>query len=194
MSCWRIMQAILERTILLKPGMWEKIVDVVQDASLSHLCHFAVWEMTARENPCAFDQKLPFWWFYAELDHIPEKRNPYVDLISDQVFALISSLDLDSGHVLEKCEVAYKTWGVLNEKRDNVLVVCHALSGSSDLEDWWGPLLGPGKAFDYTRYLVFCGNLLGSPYGSASPLTINPSTGRPYGPEFPETSIRDDVR
>ncbi|KAF6229205.1 hypothetical protein HO133_007321 [Letharia lupina] len=130
----------------------------------------------------------------AQLDHIPEKRNPYVDLISDQVFALISSLDLDSGHVLEKCEVAYKTWGVLNEKRDNVLVVCHALSGSSDLEDWWGPLLGPGKAFDYTRYLVFCGNLLGSPYGSASPLTINPSTGRPYGPEFPETSIRDDVR
>lgn len=112
----------------------------------------------------------------------------------DQNFALISSLTLDSGNVLEKCEVAYKTWGVLNEKRDNVLVVCHALSGSSDVEDWWGPLLGPGKAFDYTRYFVFCGNLLGSPYGSASPLTVNPSTGSPYGPDFPETSVRDDVR
>lgn len=107
---------------------------------------------------------------------------------------MISSLTLDSGHVLEKCEVAYKSWGVLNEKRDNVLVVCHALSGSSDVEDWWGPLLGPDKAFDYTRYFVFCGNLLGSPYGSASPLTVNPRTGTPYGPHFPDTSIRDDVR
>ncbi|CAF9943449.1 MAG: hypothetical protein ALECFALPRED_000393 [Alectoria fallacina] len=115
-------------------------------------------------------------------------------MISDQKFALISSLTLDSGHVLERCEVAYKTWGRLNEMRDNVLIVCHALSGSSDVEDWWGPLLGPGKAFDYTRYFVFCGNLLGSPYGSASPLTVNPSTGSPYGPDFPDTSIRDDVR
>jgi homoserine O-acetyltransferase len=54
--------------------------------------------------------------------------------------------------------------------------------------------MGPGKAFDYNRFFLFCGNMLGSPYGSASPLTTNPATGNPYGPEFPETTIRDDVR
>jgi homoserine O-acetyltransferase len=90
--------------------------------------------------------------------------------------------------------VAYKTWGTLNKKRDNVLVLCHALTGSSDAEDWWRPLMGPGKTFDYLKFFIFCANVLGSPYGSASPLTINPKTGKRYGPQFPHTSIRDDVR
>lgn len=54
--------------------------------------------------------------------------------------------------------------------------------------------MGPGKAFDRTRYFVFCGNVMGSPYGSASPLSVDPETGRQYGPEFPGTTIRDDVR
>ena len=54
--------------------------------------------------------------------------------------------------------------------------------------------MGPGKAFDSTRFFIFCGNVMGSPYGSVSPLSINPDSGRPYGPEFPATSIRDDVK
>jgi homoserine O-acetyltransferase len=54
--------------------------------------------------------------------------------------------------------------------------------------------MGPGKAFDPSRYFIFCANVLGSPYGSASPVTTNPDTGKPYGPDFPLTSIRDDVR
>ena len=58
----------------------------------------------------------------------------------------------------------------------------------------WGPLIGPGKAFDTTRFFIFCGNALGSPYGSASPVTINPDTGETYGPEFPLVTIRDDVK
>lgn len=58
----------------------------------------------------------------------------------------------------------------------------------------WGPLIGRGKAFDPNRFFIFCANVMGSPYGSASPVTINPDTGNPYGPEFPQTSIRDDVR
>ena len=115
-------------------------------------------------------------------------------MIAHQNFALISQIELDSGIRLESCPVAYKTWGVLNEEKNNVLVICHALSGSSDVQDWWGPMMGPGKAFDHTRYYICCFNLLGSPYGSASPLTTNPATQRPYGPEFPATTIRDDVR
>lgn len=90
--------------------------------------------------------------------------------------------------------MAYKTWGKLNATSDNCLVVCHALSGSSDISDWWGPLLGNGKAFDTSRYFIFCANVLGSPYGSTSSLSIDPDTGRAYGPEFPQTTIRDDIR
>jgi homoserine acetyltransferase len=58
----------------------------------------------------------------------------------------------------------------------------------------WGPLIGPGKTFDISKFFIFCGNALGSPYGSASPVTINPETGETYGPEFPLTTIRDDVK
>ena len=54
--------------------------------------------------------------------------------------------------------------------------------------------MGRGKAFDASRYFIFCANVMGSPYGSASPVTMNPDTGKPYGPEFPATTIRDDVR
>lgn len=54
--------------------------------------------------------------------------------------------------------------------------------------------MGRGKAFDPNRFFIICLNVLGSPYGSASPITVNPDTGKPYGPEFPSTTIRDDVR
>ena len=57
----------------------------------------------------------------------------------------------------------------------------------------WGPLIGRGKAFDPNRFFIFCANVLGSPYGTASPITLNSNTGRLYGPEFPPTTIRDDV-
>ena len=54
--------------------------------------------------------------------------------------------------------------------------------------------MGRGKAFDPNRFFIFCANVMGSPYGTASPMTIDPDTGKPYGPEFPGTTIRDDVR
>ncbi|KAF7324894.1 AB hydrolase-1 domain-containing protein [Mycena kentingensis (nom. inval.)] len=112
----------------------------------------------------------------------------------DQNIFTVPEFTLECGSVLKQAPVAYKTWGRLNETRDNVMVICHALTGSADVEDWWGPLMGRNKAFDPTRFFVFCANTLGSPYGSASPITTNPDTGKPYGPSFPPTTIRDDVR
>ena len=115
-------------------------------------------------------------------------------MISGQKFAVISSLKLESGIWITAFPIAFKTWGRLNEARNNVLVVCHALTGSADASDWWSPLFGPDKALDPTRFFVICFNIMGSPYGSASSLTIDSTTGKPYGPSFPQTTVRDDVR
>jgi homoserine O-acetyltransferase len=126
-----------------------------------------------------------------------EPENPYAALVPEQEIAIVPSFTLESGAVLKNVPVAYTTRGQLSETRDNVLVICHALSGSADVADWWGPLMGgPGQAFDVTRFFIVCLNSLGSPYGSASPVTNkdgDPALGR-YGPEFPLTTIRDDVK
>lgn len=134
----------------------------------------------------------------------------FAALIEQEIFT-VPSFTLECGRTLYDIPIAYKTWGKLNERRDNVMIICHAFTGSADVEDWcvwpgllvnvlltdrrrWGPLMGRGKVFDAQRYMIFCGNTMGSPYGSASPVTINPDTGKPWGPEFPPTTIRDDVR
>ncbi|KAJ3123841.1 homoserine O- acetyltransferase [Physocladia obscura] len=119
----------------------------------------------------------------------------FAELIQGQTIHILDYIELEiSGNKLKNVPIAYKTWGTLNSAGTNAMVICHALSGSTDVDDWWGPLLGPGKAFDTDVFFIFCANVLGSPYGSASPVTINPETGRPYGPDFPLTTIRDDVR
>ncbi|KAL8800784.1 MAG: hypothetical protein Q9200_007140 [Gallowayella weberi] len=125
-----------------------------------------------------------------------QPENPFASLIPNQHIAIVPQFTLESGVVLHNVPVAYSTRGKLSPDGDNVLVICHALSGSADVGDWWGPLIGGnGRAFDTTRFFVVCLNSLGSPYGSASPVTsINgdPQLGR-YGPEFPLTTVRDDV-
>lgn len=122
-----------------------------------------------------------------------QEENPFAGIVDNQRLARFDDVVLESGVVLRDVPVAYKTWGHLNERRDNCLIICHAFTGSADAEDWWGPLFGPGKAFDTSRFFVFCGNSLGSPYGSASACTISPETSLPYGPEFPLVTVRDDV-
>ncbi|KAG0249710.1 homoserine O- acetyltransferase [Actinomortierella ambigua] len=122
-----------------------------------------------------------------------QPENPFSKLVSQQTIAIVPEFTLESGHKLYQVPVAYKTWGKLNDAGDNVMIICHALSGSCDVEDWWGPLMGPGRAFDPTKFFIICCNVLGSPYGTASPVTIDPVTGVTYGPEFPLATIRDDV-
>lgn len=125
-----------------------------------------------------------------------QPENPFAALIPDQHIAIIPSFTLESGVTLHNAPLAYSTRGTLSPEGDNAMVICHALTGSADVSDWWGPLLGPGRAFDISRFFVICMNSLGSPYGSASPVTNkdgNPANER-YGPEFPLTTIRDDVK
>mmetsp|Transcript_31797 Transcript_31797/g.69573 ORF Transcript_31797/g.69573 Transcript_31797/m.69573 type:complete len:383 (+) Transcript_31797:56-1204(+) len=122
-----------------------------------------------------------------------EMADEYGEMTDAGDTCVISQLPLECGTSLSNCEIRYKTWGVLNSNRDNVLVVCHALSGNADLESWWGSLLGPGKSMDTSRFFVFCSNVLGSCYGSTGPHSINPATGKRYGSTFPRVTIRDMV-
>ncbi|KAJ1723497.1 homoserine O- acetyltransferase [Coemansia erecta] len=129
-----------------------------------------------------------------KVDSDAHSSNPFTALVHDQKILTIPLFTLETGDVLREVPVAYKTWGTLNAEGNNCMVICHALTGSADAADWWGPLLGGGRAFDTSKFFVVCCNVLGSPYGTASPLTTNPETGHAYGPDFPLTSIRDDVR
>lgn len=109
-------------------------------------------------------------------------------------FAFDESFALDSGAILQPLTLHYARYGTMNEARDNVILVCHALSGSARIGDWWPDLLGPGKPFDTSRYCVLGINVIGSCYGSTGPTSLNPATGKPLGGDFPVVSIRDMVR
>ncbi|KAF9266882.1 homoserine O-acetyltransferase [Marasmius fiardii PR-910] len=124
----------------------------------------------------------------------PKTTTSDLTSLIDQSFYIVPTFQFECGAELREVPVAYKTWGTLNEARNNAMIICHAFTGSADVVDWWGPLMGPGKAFDPRRFFIVCCNVIGSPYGTVSPITINPETGRPYGPDFPPSTIRDDVR
>ncbi|CVL06465.1 probable homoserine O-acetyltransferase [Fusarium mangiferae] len=127
---------------------------------------------------------------------IPRPVNPFSHRVLGREIMTVPNFTLESGVEMRNVPVAYMSWGKLAPKANNVMIICHALSGSADVSDWWGPLLGPGKAFDTDKFFVICMNSLGSPYGTASPVTAKNgdySEGW-YGADFPATTIRDDVR
>ncbi|MCS7059103.1 MAG: homoserine O-acetyltransferase [Meiothermus sp.] len=119
---------------------------------------------------------------------------------------------LEHGDVLPEVVLRYETYGRLNSSRSNAVLVFHAWTGSAHLagtytpetlrslpeldqafgpEGWWDELAGPGRMLDTDRYFVLCANHIGSCYGSTGPLSHNPRTGRPYGPDFPKLTVRD---
>jgi homoserine O-acetyltransferase len=110
---------------------------------------------------------------------------------------------LRCGKSLAPIDVAYETYGQLNEASDNAILICHALSGDAHVAGynstddkkpgWWDIMVGPGKAIDTNKYFVICSNILGSCSGTTGPSEINPATGRPYGIDFPIITIGDMV-
>jgi homoserine O-acetyltransferase len=113
-------------------------------------------------------------------------------------------LALSSGASIAGYELVYETYGRLNAARSNAVLVCHALNASHhvagvaahDPQDvgWWDNLVGPGKPVDTERFFVVGVNNLGSCFGSTGPMSVNPATGRPYGPDFPVLTVEDWVR
>jgi homoserine O-acetyltransferase len=113
------------------------------------------------------------------------------------------ALELDCGQTLTAVDIAYESYGELNESKTNAILILHAFSGDAHAAGvgdgdgkpgWWDVMIGPGKAFDTDRFFVFCSNTLGGCAGSTGPSSINPQTGKPYGSSFPEITIADMVR
>jgi homoserine O-acetyltransferase len=113
---------------------------------------------------------------------------------ADFVFAEDKPFALESGGSLQPVKLHYAVYGHLNEKRDNAILVCHALSGSARAGDWWPQLFGQTGVFDLSRDCIVCANIIGSCYGSTGPQTINPATGKTFGVSFPLVTVRDWVR
>jgi homoserine O-acetyltransferase len=142
--------------------------------------------------------------------------------VETQYLDLRGPVQLDCGRALHPVRVAYETYGTLSPRRDNAIMVCHALSGDAhaagyskaaagqstrdgfgaDDRDgtagkglgWWDGMIGPGKAFDTDHYFVISTNLLGGCRGTTGPSSLDPETGRPYGSDFPVITVADMVR
>lgn len=100
----------------------------------------------------------------------------------------------ENGFTFEKPEVAYQTWGELNENRSNVVIIFHALTGNAEADDWFGGLFKPEGILDPSRQYIVCMNVLGSCYGTTGPWSTNPETGKPWRGDFPKVTIRDMIR
>lgn len=112
-------------------------------------------------------------------------------------------LTLDSGASLSPFQIAYETYGTLNENKTNAILICHALTGDqycaseqpiTQKPGWWGALIGPGKPIDTDKYFIVCSNVLGGCLGTTGPASIDEETGMPYGLDFPVVTIGDMVR
>src|ERR1700760_4432639 len=145
-----------------------------------------------------------------------------VGTVETQYLVLPEPVRLDSGQELHPVRVAYETYGSLSSQRDNVILVCHALSGDAHAAGfsatpaaestrdgfaatdrdgaagkalgWWDGMIGPGKAFDTNHFFVISTNLLGGCRGTTGPSSADPATGRPYGSDFPVITVADMVR
>lgn len=114
-------------------------------------------------------------------------------MTNPHTFIYQKEFKLESGENLPGFTLAYHTYGTLNNAKDNVIWICHALTANSDVENWWPGLIGKGKLFDPEKYFIVCANIPGSCYGSTGPLSINPETGKPFYHSFPFLTVRDVV-
>ncbi len=115
-------------------------------------------------------------------------------MLTQDTFEYKNEFPLESGESLAGFELEYSTFGEINEAKDNIVWVCHALTANSAFTEWWPGLFGEGKLYDPAKHFVICANMPGSCYGSTGPLSTNPKTNRPYYHEFPSLTNRDIVK
>ena len=134
-------------------------------------------------------------------------QNPFPDnsvgLVTPQTYRFDEPLELACGRVLSGYELVVETYGERNHDDSNAVLICHALSGSHHAAGyhspddkkpgWWDHYIGPGKPIDTNKFFVVSVNNLGGCHGSTGPRSINPDTGKPWGPDFPPLRARDWV-
>ena len=129
----------------------------------------------------------------------------YMNYKTENIKQLIVTkpLRLDCGQTIKDFPIAYETYGILNKKKDNAILVFHALTGDqfasginpiTKREGWWNSAIGPDKAIDTNKYFIICANVLGGCMGSFGPKEINKETNEPYGLNFPVITIKDMVK
>lgn len=111
-----------------------------------------------------------------------------------QIFQYKDQFKLEQGEVLPSLNLAFHSYGTLNEKADNVIWICHALTANSEPADWWPGMIGKGKLMDPDVHFIVCANMIASCYGSTGPTSTNPEKGLPWYRDFPEITIRDQVK
>ena len=113
-----------------------------------------------------------------------------------------ANLKLDSDYILNNFKIAFKSFGTLNKKKNNVILVCHALTGDQYVtgynpvtkrEGWWSRMVGPDKPIDTNKFFVICSNVIGGCSGSTGPKEIDVNTNSPFGGKFPSITINDIV-
>lgn len=135
-----------------------------------------------------------------------ESKINSVGIVKTQTLRVVEQdnpLELECGRKLGPIDVAYETYGTLNQAGDNVILICHALSGNAHVAGlnkpddskpgWWDIMVGPGKGIDTNKYFVICSNFLGGCSGTTGPSSINPQTQKPYGRDFPIITVADMV-
>ena len=129
-----------------------------------------------------------------------EADSPHSHLVH---FGPDKPLQLDAGVELAPFQIAYQTYGTLDANRANAVLICHALTGDQHVANvhpvtgkpgWWETMVGPGRPIDTERYFVICVNILGGCMGTSGPSSTSPATGKPWGLDFPVTTVRDMVR
>jgi len=136
-----------------------------------------------------------------------EIKENSVGIVETKTIRIVESaepFELECGKTLAPIDVAYETYGALNDAQDNAVLICHALSGNAHVAGrnspddkkpgWWDVMVGPAKGIDTNKYFVICSNFLGGCSGTTGPSSINPQTGKPYGLDFPIITIADMVR
>ncbi len=128
-----------------------------------------------------------------------------VGIVAPQKLHFSEPLTLRSGRVIPEDDLMVETYGVLNAAKNNAVLICHALSGDhhaagyydahnpKEKPGWWDCCIGPGKPFDTNKFFVVSLNNLGGCAGSTGPRSVNPETGKPFGPDFPIITVRDWV-
>jgi homoserine O-acetyltransferase len=128
-------------------------------------------------------------------------KNDFLGTIKTQYFNF-PEIVLESGKKISPVQVAYETYGTLNEDKKNAILIQHAFSGDAHVAGvkegeskpgWWDIMIGPGKAFDTDKYFVICSNVIGGCGGTTGPSSVDPKTSKPYGLNFPIITIADMV-